>query len=152
MALSCSYAASGKNAGSANRDLPVVTASHRSWMALRNATDFVLGKAWVCLRRPAPGATGSALGDGGAGGFTGTVSEGVATACVGVADVPLAVERTGRAWVWAGLAEQPASIPTRAAKPTTPRSRHLMDPVCRLRNRHALSRPNAQSAGCGVNS
>ena len=67
MALTWTYAASGKNAGRARLASPVVTASHRSYMALWNAVEAVPGNAVVCGRLPAPGATGSALGAGGAG-------------------------------------------------------------------------------------
>jgi len=41
----------------------VVTASHRSAIALRNAAESVRGKARVCGSAPAPGATGTADGD-----------------------------------------------------------------------------------------
>src|SRR6201996_1695342 len=68
MALTWVYAASGKNAGRARPALPVVTASHRSYMALWNGAEAVLGNAVVWRRLPAPGATGSALGGGGPGG------------------------------------------------------------------------------------
>ena len=47
MALIWVYAASGKNAGSARLALPVVTASHRSYMALWNGVEAVLGNAVV---------------------------------------------------------------------------------------------------------
>jgi hypothetical protein len=60
MAFTCRYAASGKKAGRPKRGLPVVTASHRSAMALRKAAEAVRGRAWVCGRAPAPGATGTA--------------------------------------------------------------------------------------------
>src|ERR1700722_5927771 len=63
MAFTCLYAASGKKAGRPKRGLPVVTASHRSVMACRKAADFALGKARVCGRAPAPGATGRGAGD-----------------------------------------------------------------------------------------
>src|SRR5712671_3845722 len=64
MALIWAYAASGKNPGSARLALPVVTASHRSYMALWNGVEAVPGNAVVWRRLPAPGATGSALGGG----------------------------------------------------------------------------------------
>src|SRR5690242_1612470 len=38
----------------------MVTASHRSAIALRKATEFVPGRPWVCGLVPAPGATGRA--------------------------------------------------------------------------------------------
>ena len=41
----------------------MVTASHTSCIAARKAGEFVLGKARVCGRAPAPGATGRAAGD-----------------------------------------------------------------------------------------
>ncbi len=41
----------------------MVTASHRSAIAWRKAVEPVLGKARVCGRAPAPGATGSDTGD-----------------------------------------------------------------------------------------
>ena len=62
MALSCRYAASGKKAGWAKRGFPLVTASHRSVIALRKAAESVPGRAPVCGRAPAPGATGGAGG------------------------------------------------------------------------------------------
>ncbi len=40
----------------------MVTASHTSCIASRNAAEPVLGKARVCGRAPAPGATGRAVG------------------------------------------------------------------------------------------
>src|SRR4029077_2569268 len=58
IAFTCLYAASGKNAGRPNLGFPVVTASHRSSIALRKATEVVRGRARVCGRAPAPGATG----------------------------------------------------------------------------------------------
>src|SRR5271166_5736215 len=64
MAFSCWYAACGKKAGRPKRGLPVVTASHRSVIALRKASESVSGKARVCGRAPAPGATGREAGDG----------------------------------------------------------------------------------------
>src|SRR5437667_101559 len=64
IALTCLYAARGKKPGRAKRGFPVVTASHRSAIALRNAAESVRGKARVCGSAPAPGATGTA--DGGA--------------------------------------------------------------------------------------
>src|SRR5208282_1538994 len=64
MAFSCRYAASGKKAGWAKRGFPLVTASHRSVIALRKAAESVPGKAPVCGRAPAPGATGREAGDG----------------------------------------------------------------------------------------
>src|SRR5271165_3383414 len=66
MAFSCRYAASGKKAGRPKRGFPLVTASHRSAIALRKAVDSVRGKVPVCGRAPAPGATGREAGDGGA--------------------------------------------------------------------------------------
>src|SRR5580693_7924976 len=63
MAFTCLYAASGKKAGRPKRGLPVVTASHRSVIACWKAADFALGKAPVCGRAPAPGATGREAGD-----------------------------------------------------------------------------------------
>src|SRR5947209_20486527 len=60
MAFTCRYAASGKNADRPKPGLPVVTASHRSAIALRKAAEFVRGRAWVCGQAPAPGATGTA--------------------------------------------------------------------------------------------
>src|SRR2546429_466433 len=62
-AFTCLYAATGKKPGRAKRGFPVVTASHRSAMALRNAAESVRGKARVCGNAPAPGATGTADGD-----------------------------------------------------------------------------------------
>src|SRR5271166_2741584 len=64
MAFSFRYAASGKKAGWAKRGFPLVTASHRSVIALRKAAESVPGKAPVCGRAPAPGATGRGAGDG----------------------------------------------------------------------------------------
>ena len=63
IAFTCLYAATGKKAGRPNRGFPVVTASHRSAIAWRKAAEPVLGKARVCGRVPAPGATGSDTGD-----------------------------------------------------------------------------------------
>src|SRR6266702_1616041 len=63
IAFTCLYAASGKKAGRPNRGSPVVTASHRSAMAWPNAAEAVRGKAGVCGRAPAPGATGRDAGD-----------------------------------------------------------------------------------------
>src|SRR6516162_979547 len=79
IAFTWAYAASGKKAGSARRGCPVVTASHRSCMAFLKAVDFTVGNALVCVRRPAPGATGSALGEGGRGG--GELAARVADGC-----------------------------------------------------------------------
>src|SRR5207302_11342372 len=62
-AFTCLYAATGKKPGRAKRGFPVVTASHRSAIALRNAAESVRGKARVCGSAPAPGATGMADGD-----------------------------------------------------------------------------------------
>jgi len=62
IAFTCSYAATGKKAGRPNRGFPVVTASHRSAIAWRKAPEAVLGKARVCGRAPAPGATGRDTG------------------------------------------------------------------------------------------
>src|SRR5580704_1686647 len=62
-ALTCVYAATGKKPGRAKRGFPVVTASHRSAIVLRNAAESVRGKALVCGSAPAPGATGTADGD-----------------------------------------------------------------------------------------
>src|ERR1039457_4100420 len=61
-AFSCWYAPSGKKAGSPRREFPVVTASHRSVIAWRKATESVLGRVRVCGSAPAPGATGRAVG------------------------------------------------------------------------------------------
>lgn len=66
-------------------------------MALWNATVFVLGNAWVCSSRPAPGSTGSEVGDGRglglAGGGLGDASNGGMLAAdaslTGRAEVPL---------------------------------------------------------------
>jgi hypothetical protein len=71
-------------------------------MAFLKATDFVLGNALVCARRPAPGATGSALGCGGGGGRVGVGEGAVAGFSVtgGVGEtlgVALLVALTGRA-------------------------------------------------------
>src|SRR5215469_6992579 len=132
MALTCWYAASGKNAGSAYLALPVVTASHRSCTRLRNATVFVVGSVCVCGRRPAPGSTGSALGAGlGTRVSTGgTVSEGSGEVCDGDMTA-LADEADGRAGAWVAAAEQPASSTITAAshgaRPRAPTSRHLME-------------------------
>src|SRR5579872_6648530 len=62
-AFTCLYAATGKKPGRPKRGFPVVTASHRSAIALRNAAESVRGKARVCGSAPAPGATGRADGD-----------------------------------------------------------------------------------------
>src|SRR5437763_15023090 len=62
-AFTCLYAATGKKPGRAKRGFPVVTASHRSAIAWRNAAESVRGKARVCGSAPAPGATGTADGD-----------------------------------------------------------------------------------------
>src|SRR5438552_14245479 len=62
-AFTCLYAATGKKPGRPKRGFPVVTASHRSAIALRNAAESVRGKARVCGSAPAPGATGTADGD-----------------------------------------------------------------------------------------
>jgi hypothetical protein len=111
-------------------------------MAFVNAADFVLGNTDVCRSRPAPGATGSALGGGGAGGNGGPfaravgsspVADGSAadgTAAGDVADLPPLVKLSGRAGVCAAPPEQPASSTVTAVKPSprlwTPVSRHLM--------------------------
>src|SRR5260370_42435986 len=62
IAFTCLYAASGKNTGRPKRGFPVVTASHRSAIALRKAAESVRGRVGVCGRAPAPGATGSEAG------------------------------------------------------------------------------------------
>ena len=61
--MTCWYAATGKKPGRPKRGFPVVTASHRSAIALRKAAEPVRGKARVCGSAPAPGATGTADGD-----------------------------------------------------------------------------------------
>ncbi len=61
--MTCLYAATGKKPGRPKRGFPVVTASHRSAIALRKAAESVRGKARVCGSAPAPGATGRADGD-----------------------------------------------------------------------------------------
>jgi hypothetical protein len=110
------------------------------------ATDFVLGSALVCARRPAPGATGSALGCGGGGGRVG-VGEGAVvgfSVTDGVGEtlgVALLVVLTGRALVPAPAfplqaAQTARSSTAAAAAPTmavasadrrvrTPVSRHF---------------------------
>src|SRR5256884_4003163 len=62
-AFTCLYAATGKKPGRPKRGFPVVTASHRSAIALRKAAESVRGKARVWGSAPAPGATGRAAGD-----------------------------------------------------------------------------------------
>src|SRR3984957_19794059 len=70
MALTCSYAFTGKNAGLAWSAWPVVTASQKSWMRFLNAVSVVLGSVRVCGRAAAlGGATRSAAGFGGGGGL-----------------------------------------------------------------------------------
>src|SRR5579859_348187 len=59
MALTCLYAATGKNAGLASDGLPLVTASHRSAAIAWNTGPRALGLVLVWWRRPAPGATGT---------------------------------------------------------------------------------------------
>jgi hypothetical protein len=105
-------------------------------MAFLKAADFVLGNALVCLRRPAPGATGSALGGGGGGGTAGRV-EGGSAETDGVGEtlgVALLVALTGRAFVpapafplQAAQAASSAATATAAAgrRTRTPVSRHL---------------------------
>ena len=61
--MTCWYAATGKKPDRPKRGFPVVTASHRSAIALRKATESVRGKARVCGSAPAPAATGTADGD-----------------------------------------------------------------------------------------
>jgi hypothetical protein len=106
-------------------------------MAFLKATDFVLGNALVCLRRPAPGATGSALGDGGFGGGAGLAGAAVGDcpAADGVGatlGVALLVALTGRILVPAPAfplqAAQAASI---AATATAPAGRRIRTPVSR---------------------
>src|SRR5690348_4798723 len=63
IAFTCLYAATGKKPGRAKRGFPVVTASHRSAIALSKAAVRVPGKARVCGSAPAPGATGRTDGD-----------------------------------------------------------------------------------------
>src|SRR5690349_19993522 len=62
-ALTCRYAATGKNPGRPKRGFPVVTASHRSAIAVRKAAESVRARERVCGRAPEPGATGTADGD-----------------------------------------------------------------------------------------
>src|SRR5271166_1181868 len=134
IAFTCSYAASGKKAGRASRGFPVVTASHRSCMAFLKATDLVLGNALVCSRRPAPGATGSALGRGGNGGpaaravGSSPVTDGVGET-LGAA---LLVALTGRVLVPApAFPPQAAQAASSAATATTTAGRRIRTPVSR---------------------
>ena len=70
----------------------MVTASHRSVIALRKAAESVCGKALVCGRAPAPGATGSEAGDG--------VALARGTALPGLAGGWAATIRSRRHWPW----------------------------------------------------
>src|SRR5712691_276213 len=90
IAFTCLYAATGKKAGRPNRGFPVVTASHRSSIAWRKAAEAVLGKARVCGRAPAPGATGRDTGDAVALARGAALAAGAAV-CVGCDRVPAAL-------------------------------------------------------------
>ena len=111
-------------------------------MAFLKAADFVLGNAVVCLRRPAPGATGSALGDGGAGGSGGpaarvvgssSVADGAAVAAVPVAlGVALLVALTCRDFVPApAFPPQAAQTASSAAAVAATAARRIRTPVSR---------------------
>jgi hypothetical protein len=111
-------------------------------MASRNATDLVLGNAWVWPRRPAPGSTGSAAGDGRGFGFgfgrglgVMAVTDGVALTCVRTG-VLLRFTLTGLAGVLAPpeqlVSRKQAASGTMTAAAhrrglRTPTSRHLME-------------------------
>src|SRR5438128_9308957 len=111
MAFSCRYAASGKKAGRPKRALPVVTASHRSVIAWRKASESVLGKARVCGRAPAPGATGSGAGDEAALACGAALPVGLAAGGVRGDPVPVALALAGAE----GTGERPPHPASRTA-------------------------------------
>src|SRR5215469_10169760 len=142
MALTWVYAASGKNAGSAKLALPVVTASHRSYMALWNGVEAVLGNAVVWWRLPAPGATGSALGGGGRGSSGGPL---VRAACGTPSPGPAAGSALVAAARWYGVEGLAAAclvwVPLlQAASARRPASSSAASAGSRLSPRTALSR------------
>jgi hypothetical protein len=102
-------------------------------MAFLKATDFVLGNALVCPRRPAPGATGSALGGGGFGGGVGLAGAAVGDSSIadGVGET-LGVALTGRVLVPApAFPLQAAQAASSAATATATAGRRIRTPVSR---------------------
>src|ERR1700722_11531514 len=145
MALTCSYAFTGKNAGLAWSAWPVVTASQKSWMRFLNAVSVVLGSVRVCGRVAAlGGATRSAAGlaGGGGPGLGFGFGLGCAAAAWPTVAAALAVTDAVLPTVAAGpvaVAAQPVRAP---AASTAPIVRHLtteghtrIGGACTLRNR-----------------